>query len=162
MYFWPVKECRIDTSLNRHEIHELMHKNTDQDYKSIYWGKRFYTRFFGNVGESSFKVRPVVPYWNISPVEIRGSVNENPAGKSTVRCRLSCPYLRVVVPLVLLAVVLFLLNYILAGTNGGAMTVMVLIVAGAYALVNIPFQIQAARSLRDLKNELKGKLHILR
>jgi len=159
---WPKKKCRIDTQLSRERIMELMDQHTDQDYKSIYWGKRFYKRFFGSVGENSFKVRPVVPYWNISPVEIQGHVKEDGMGGSSVACRLSCPYLRVVVPLVLLAVVLFMLNYILAGSNGGAVNVMALIVVGAYALVNIPFQIQAHRRLRDLMGYFKGEIRDMR
>lgn len=162
MYLWPIKHCRIDTSLSRAKIIERMAQHTDQDYKGIYWGKRFYKRFFGSVGENAFKVRPVVPYWNISPVEIKGHVDEHGSGRSSVECRLSCPYLRVVVPLVLLAVVLFLLNYIMSGSNGGAMQVMALIVAGAWALVNVPFHIQAARNLRDLKGYFEGALQNLR
>ena len=162
MYLWPFKHCRIDTSLSREKILERMDQHTDQDYKSIYWGKRFYKRFFGRVGENAFKVRPVVPYWNISPVEIKGYVDEQAGGGSLVECRLSCPYLRVVVPLVLLAVVLFLINYIMSGSNGGAMHVMALIVVGAYALVNVPFQIQANRDLRDLKGYFEGKVRHLR
>jgi len=162
MFVWPKKQCRIDTDLSRERIMELMDQHTDQDYKSIYWGKRFHKRFFGRVGENSFKVRPVVPYWNISPVEIQGHVKEDGRGGSSVACRLSCPYLRVVVPLVLLAVVLFMLNYILAGSNGGAVNVMALIVVGAYALVNIPFQVQATRSLQDLEGYFEGQLRDLR
>ena len=162
MYLWPKKQCRIDTKMNRHEIIEGINQHVDQDYKSIYWGKRFYKRFFGNVGDNSFKVRPVVPYWNLSPVEIRGHIKQDGQGHSTIECRLSCPYLRVVVPLVLFAVVLFLLNYFLAGANGGAINVMALIVVGAWALVNIPFQIQAHRSLRDLMGYFKGEIRDMR
>lgn len=158
MYFWPIKKCRIETAMSRDKIHEVVDQNTDQDYKSIYWGKRFYKRFSGAVGENSFKIRPVVPYWNLSPVEIRGEVKEQSAGNSVVQCRLSCPYLRVVVPLVLLALVLFLINLPAGGAGVGFFNVLVLIVTGAYVLVNVPFQIQATRSLRDLAGEMEGRV----
>ena len=157
MYLWPYKKCRIETGRTADEVYEIVGRYTDQDYDSIYWGKRFYSRFFGSVGKTAFRVRPVVPYWNISPLEIRATVKEGKNGKTRIACRLSCPYLRVVVPLVLLGVILFFLNYVLAGTNGGAVNVMILIVAGAYAMVNIPFQIQASRSLRELTRQLEGR-----
>jgi len=143
-------------------IYERMNSNTDQDSTSIYWGKRFYKRFFGAVGKEVFKVRPVVPYWNISPVEIRGRVSEGKGDRHVVECRMTCPYLRVVVPLVVLAVVLFFINYGLKGEAGIFLNVSGVILAVAYLLVNLPFQIQASRNLKTLRDQLEGEILDLR
>lgn len=143
-------------------IYERMSSNTDQDSTSIYWGKRFYKRFFGAVGKEVFKVRPVVPYWNISPVEIRGRVSKGKGDQHVVECRMTCPYLRVVVPLVVLAVVLFFINYGLMGEAGTFLNVSGVILAVAYLLVNLPFQIQASRNLKTLRDQLEGEILELR
>mgnify|MGYP000105396955 CR=1 FL=1 len=160
MFLWPFKQCRIETNLSRQRINELMNQNTDQDNRSIYWGKRFYQRFFGVVQPNAFKIRPVVPYWNLSPVEIRGTVESNQAGQGshTVSCRLTCPYLRVVGPLVGLALVMFFINYALVGETGVFLSATGYIFLAAYVLVNLPFQVQAARSLRALVRDLEGKM----
>jgi hypothetical protein len=162
MYFWPLKIFRIETSQRGEELLANMSEQTDQDNRSIYWGKRFYKRYFGTVGKNSFKVRPVVPYWNISPLEIQGKIVEKGKGKEAVECRMICPYLRVVLPLVILALVLFFINYGAKGEMDVFLNASGLILLAAYLLVNIPFQIQASRSLKDLTQRFKGKLVKLR
>jgi len=139
-----------------------MSEETDQDNRSIYWGKRFYKRYFGTVGKNAFKVRPVVPYWNISPVEIKGRFVEKGRDQHSVECRMTCPYLRVVVPLVILALVLFFINYGVHGEMDVFLNASGLILLGAYLLVNIPFQIQASRSLKDLTDRFEGRLFMQR
>jgi hypothetical protein len=158
MYFWPLKIFRIETSEQEEDLVARMSEQTDQDNRSIYWGKRFYKRYFGTVGKSSFKVRPVVPYWNISPLEIHGKVTEKEKGQQAVECRMTCPYLRVVLPLVILALVLFFINYGAKGEMDVFLNVSGIILLAAYLMVNIPFQIQASRSLKDLTERFKGKL----
>jgi len=158
MVFWPLKTFRIETAVGPREILDRMSEDTDQDNRSIYWGKRFYKRYFGTIGKKAFKVRPVVPYWNISPVEIKGSVVEKGEGQHSVECRMTCPYMRVVVPLVILALVLFFINYGARGEMDVFLNASGLILPAAYLLVNIPFQIQASRSLKDLTDRFEGRL----
>ena len=158
MNLWPLKVFHISTPLSGEDIIQVMNDNTDQDYKSIYWGKRFYKHFFGSVGKRAFKVRPVVPYWNISPVEIRGRITESENQASQVQCRLVCPYLRFVVPLVVLVLLLFLLNYGVAGEPGIFFNALWMILLGAYLLVNVPFQIQASGSIKELAEKLDGEV----
>jgi hypothetical protein len=157
MYLWPLRKLDIETRLNKQEIYDKIYQSTDQDASSIYWGKRFYTTYWGKVGQDSFKIRPVVPYWNISPLEIQGRVKELEEGKTSVNMKMVCPFLRVVLPLVILAVVLFFISQGLQGNLEVFINSTVLILLGAYLLVNIPFQIQAARNVDDLIKKLEGK-----
>ena len=75
---------------------------------------------------------------------------------------MTCPYLRVVVPLVILALVLFFINYGVQGEMDVFLNASGLILLGAYLLVNIPFQIQASRSLKDLTDRFEGRLFMQR
>ena len=162
MFFWPLKIFRIETSERGDDLLERMSEETDQDNRSIYWGKQFYKRYFGTVGKNSFKVRPVVPYWNLSPLEIHGKVEKQGKGQEAVECRMTCPYLRVVLPLVIVALVLFFISYGAKGEMDVFLNVSGVILLADYLLVNISFQIYAYRSLKDLTERFKGKLVMIR
>jgi len=157
MLLWPLRKLAIETSLDKDEIYQKMHQSTDQNNSGIYWGKRFYKTYWGNVSPTAFRIRPVVPYWNISPLEIQGTVKEQIQGKTLVNMKMVCPFLRVVLPLVILAVVLFFVSQGLQGNLDVFFNSSVLILLGAYLFVNIPFQIQAARNVDDLIKKLDGK-----
>ena len=157
MYFWPLRKLKIETNLDPQKIYQKIDQSTDQDNKSIYWGKRFYKTYWGRVAPTSFKIRPVVPYWNISPLEIQGTVKERMEGKTSVNMKMVCPFLRVVLPLAILAVVLFFVSQGLQGNMDVFINATLFILLGAYLLVNIPFQIQAARNVDDLIQKLEGK-----
>lgn len=157
MFIWPLRKLEIETSLDRDEIYQKIYQSTDQNNKSIYWGKRFYTTYWGRVSPTTFRIRPVVPYWNISPLEIQGTVKEQMEGKTTVNMKMVCPFLRVVLPLAILAVVLFFISQGLEGNLNVFFNSSVLILLGAYLFVNLPFQIQAARNVDDLIKKLEGK-----
>ena len=157
MYLWPLKKLEIETALDPQKIYQKLDQSTDQDNRSIYWGKRFYKSYWGQVAPYSFKIRPVVPYWNISPLEIQGTVKELNKGKTSVNMKMVCPFLRVVLPLAILAVVLFFVSQGLQGNMDVFINATLLILLGAYLLVNIPFQIQAARNVDDLIKRLEGR-----
>lgn len=157
MFFWPFKKLEIETDLDPQKIYQKIDQSTDQDNRSIYWGKRFYKTYWGSVEPASFRIRPVVPYWNISPLEIQGKVTELKEGKTSVSVKMVCPFLRVVLPLAILAVVLFFVSQGLQGNMNVFVNASVLILLGAYLLVNIPFQIQATRNVDDLIQKLEGK-----
>ncbi len=162
MLFWPFKLIRIETSLKESEILRIINENTDQDQKSIYWGKRFYKRFWGKVTDKAFRIRPVVPYWNMSPVEMQGNVSDISEDKNGLEVKLKCPYLRVVIPLAILAVGLFFISFGLKGQMDVFLSSTLIILIAAYLFVNIPFQIQSVWSLKILAERLNGKLHYLR
>jgi len=60
-------------------------------------------------------------------------------------------------PLAILAVVLFFVSQGLQGNMDLFINATLLILLGAYLLVNIPFQIQAARNVDDLIKRLEGR-----
>ena len=158
MLLWPLRKLAIETSLDKDAIYQIIYQSTDQNNKSIYWGKRFYKTYWGNVNPTAFRIRPVVPYWNISPLEIQGTVKEQFRDKTLVNIKMVCPFLRVVLPLVILAIVLFFIGQGLQGNMDVFLNSSVLILLGAYLFVNIPFQIQAARNVEDLIERLEGKI----
>ncbi|MFP4620032.1 MAG: hypothetical protein ACLFM7_01870 [Bacteroidales bacterium] len=143
--------------MDQQNIYQKIHQSTDQDHNSIYWGKRFHTTYWGRVSHNSFKIRPVVPYWNISPLEIQGTVKKGEEGKTLVNMRMVCPFLRVILPLAILGVVLFFVSQGIKGNMDVFINSSVMILLGAYLMVNIPFQIQAARNVGDLIKRLEGK-----
>jgi hypothetical protein len=158
MLFWPVKHIAILSPLKKEEITRILTSETDQDQKSIYWGKRFYKKYWGKIEDEIFRIRPVVPYWNISPVEISGKMEDDTDEKNRVLLTMRCPYMRIVIPLVILAVGLFLINFGLKGELSVFVSATAIILISAYLLVNIPFQIQAIWSMKDLTEKLKGEL----
>ncbi|MFP4603822.1 MAG: hypothetical protein ACLFNJ_00420 [Bacteroidales bacterium] len=157
MYILPYKHIRLKSQLSSAEVLHKITQITDQDQKSIYWGKRFYKKFSGEIGERNFLIRPVVPYWNISPVEIEGRFISENMNESTFDLRIICPYLRFVIPLGILAVVLFFFNYRMTEDATIFLSSIFIVVFTAYLLVNIPFQIQAKKSLNDLLEITEGK-----
>lgn len=157
MYILPYKHIKLKSKLSSTQVLYKISQITDQDRKSIYWGKRFYNKFSGEVGTKNFLIRPVVPYWNISPVEIEGRfISENTNG-STFDLRIICPYLRFVIPLGILAVVLFFFNFKMTGDETIFLSSLFIIIFTAYLLVNIPFQIQAEKSFNYLLEITEGK-----
>jgi hypothetical protein len=162
MLFWPFKQVRIESSLKKDELMRILNESTDQDQKSIYWGKRFYKRFWGKVSGDAFRIRPVVPYWNMSPVEMKGSVKDIKEDKNGLDITLQCPYLRVVMPLAVIALGLFFVNYGLKGQWDVFLSSSFIILVAAYLFVNIPFQIQSIWSLKTLTEKLGGKLQKLK
>lgn len=162
MKFWPIKHIRIETNLEQEKLQEIMIGSIDQDSKGIYWGKRFTKSFWGNIKQNSFRVRPVVPYWNISPVDIKGRIVEISQEKNALDIRMASPYMRIVLPLVILAVFLFFINFGLKGQIDTFLLNSVITMGAAYLLVNIPFQIQAAKSINELNQIIEGKIQILK
>ncbi|MFW6103656.1 MAG: hypothetical protein ACOC59_01175, partial [Bacteroidota bacterium] len=78
-------------------------------------------------------------------------------GKTLVNMRMVCPFLRVILPLAILGVVLFFVSQGIKGNMDVFINSSVMILLGAYLMVNIPFQIQAARNVGDLIKRLEGK-----
>jgi len=162
MIFWPFKHIRIETQLKHENLREILSNSIDQDSKGIYWGKRFSKRFWGKIGDSSFRIRAVVPYWNISPVDINGRIVDVSQEKNALDVKMSSPYNRIVVPLAILAVVLFFVNFGLKGEVDTFLINSVITLGAAYILVNIPFQIQALKSISDLNRIINGKIYKLK
>jgi len=162
MNFWPIKHIRIETKLNQEKLRDILTNSIDQDNTGIYWGKRFTKQFWGKMEKNSFRVRPVVPYWNISPVDIKGKIADLSNDKNAVEIRMSSPYLRIVVPLVILAVILFFVNFGMKEQFDIFLLNSVITLGAAYVLVNIPFQIQAAKSINKLSELIDGKIQTLK
>ncbi len=162
MNFWPFKHIRIETKLKQEKLQEIMTNSIDQNNTGIYWGKRFNKRFWGNITQNTFRIRPVVPYWNISPVDIEGKIVDLSNDKNALEIKMTSPYMRIVVPLVILAVILFFVNF---GMKEQAETFIinsVITLGAAYLLVNIPFQIQAVKSVNELSRLIDGHIQILK
>ena len=162
MKFWPQKHIRIETKLKQEKLQEILTNSIDQDSTGIFWGKRFTKHFWGKIKQNSFRVRPVVPYWNISPVDIKGKITDLSNDKNAVEIRMTSPYLRIVVPLVILAILLFFVNFGLKEQFDTFLLNSVITLGAAYVLVNIPFQIQAAKSLNELNQLIGGKIQTLK
>lgn len=156
---WPYKQLRFESRLNKDKIRKLMEQITDQDNRSIYWGKRFTRRFWGKVQGDSFRIRPVVAYWNLSPVELKGNIKDISDDKNGLFIKMSCPYMRIVLPLVILGVVLFFFNLGLQGDWSTFALNSLIMLAGSYVLVNLPFQIQAMWSIKDLMNTFGERIY---
>ena len=161
MIFWPVKHIQIESNLKKEKLHSLLDGAIDQDNKGIYWGKRFTKRFWGKLGKEHFRIRPVVPYWNISPLEMRGQIKDVSREKNVVDIKITCPYLRIVVPLSILAIVLFFLNLALKAQAAQFFINSGITIAAAYLLVNIPFQIQSNWSIKGINRKINGKIKFL-
>ena len=162
MNFWPFKHIQIETKLKQEKLQEIMNHSVDQNSNGIYWGKRFTKRFWGKIKQNTFRVRPVVPYWNISPVDIEGKIVDLSIDKNAVEIKMTSPYMRIVVPLVILAVLLFFVNFGLKGQIDTFLLNFVIILGAAYLLINIPFQIQAAKSINELSRLINGKIQTLK
>jgi len=160
MKFWPLKHIRIETKLKQEKLQEIMSNSIDQDSTGIYWGKRFTKQFWGKMKQNSFRVRPVVPYWNISPVDIKGRIADLSNDKNSLEIKMTSPYMRIVVPLVILAVLLFFFNFGMKEQFDTFLLNSVITLGAAYVLVNIPFQIQAAKSINELSRLIDGKIQI--
>lgn len=158
MLFWPLKSIVIESRLKQEELMRVISGATDQDQRSIYWGKRFSKKFWGKVGKKSFRIRPVVPYWNISPIELKGKISDGVNDSNKIKVRMVCPYLRIVLPLVIIALVLFFVNFGMKGELDVFLSSAAIILISAYLLVNIPFQIQAIWSIKQFTKILKGKI----
>jgi len=162
MRFWPVKHIQIESNLKKEKLHSLLENSIDQDNSGIYWGKRFSKRFLGKLGEEHFRIRPVVPYWNISPLEMKGQIKEVSREKNAVDVKITCPYLRIVIPLAILAIVLFFLNLALKDQAAQFIINSSITLAAAYLLVNIPYQIQSIWSIKDINRKINGKVKFLK
>jgi hypothetical protein len=158
MLLWPKKTLEIETRLDKDSIYQIIDQSTDQDYKSIYWGKRFYKTYWGTVSPESFKIRPVVPYWNISPLEIRATVKSITSERTRVSLKMVCPFMRIIGPLAVLAILLFFISFGLQDEMNIFLKNSLLILFGGYILVNLPFQIQASRNVGDLLKKLEGEI----
>jgi hypothetical protein len=158
MILWPFKHIKIESRYKQDEIINLINESTDQEWKSIYWGKRFNKRFWGKVGKKTFRIRPVVPYWNISPVEIIGNIKDGGEDTNELEIKMRCPYFRIILPLVIIAVGLFFANFGLKGEMDIFINSSLIILVSAYLLVNIPFQIQSTWSLKHLADQFNGNL----
>jgi len=75
-----------------------------------------------------------------------------------IKVRMVCPYLRIVLPLVIIALVLFFVNFGMKGELDVFLSSAAIILISAYLLVNIPFQIQAIWSIKQFTKILKGKI----
>ncbi|WP_324065440.1 hypothetical protein [Salinivirga sp.] len=150
MKFWPLIHTQIDTKLTKKEANELLAKHTEGKSPAFYWGKTFNSALWGKVKEDHFAVRPVVPYWNISPVHIRGFISEN-NDKSRITLTMTNPHLRVIIPLIIITIALLMINFWENQQYDQVVKIGLWIVLGAYLLVIIPFQIQARKTLKMIK-----------
>jgi len=162
MNFWPIKHIRIETNLKSERLHEILDNSIDQNSQGIYWGKRFSKKFWGSINQKAFRIRPVVPYWNISPVDIKGKIIDISQEKNGVDIKMTSPYIRIVLPLALLAVILFFINFGLKGELNIFLVNSVITLAAAYLFVNIPFQIQSIWSIKNLNRPIEGKVYNLK
>jgi hypothetical protein len=162
MNLWPIKHIRIETNLKAEKIYEILDNSIDQDSQGIYWGKRFSKKFWGRISQKAFRIRPVVPYWNISPVDIKGRIIDVSQEKNGLDIQMTSPYLRIVIPLAILAVVLFFVNFGLKGELNVFYANSLITLAAAYLLVNIPFQIQSIWSIKNLNRNIGGRIYMLK
>lgn len=151
MYFWPIIHTQIDTKLSKSEVNELLSNHTEGKTPAFYWGRTFKSALWGKIQEDHFAVRPVVPYWNISPVHIRGFVKEN-EGKSRITLTMINPHLRVIIPLVIIAIGLLMINFWENQQYDQVLKIGIWIVLGAYLWIIVPFQIQARKTLEMFKD----------
>jgi len=82
--------------------------------------------------------------------------------KNAIELRMTSAYIRIVVPLVILAVILFFVNFGLKEQVEPFMLNSVITLGAAYLLVNIPFQIQVAKSINELSQLINGKIQNLK
>ena len=151
MKFWPFIQTTIQTTLTREEINKKLEENTATPPVTFYWGRTFEKPLWGKIKDDHFALRPVVPYWNISPVNIRGFIREN-GDKNKIIVTLVNPHLRVIIPLVILAIVLLMFNYVETKEYDKIVNIGIWIVLGAYVWVIVPFQIQARKTLNKIKS----------
>jgi hypothetical protein len=153
--FIPYKHITLSTRLKKEAIINRLSKEIDPDAKPIYWGKKFYKSFTGKISGDRFFIRPVVPYWNISPLEIRGKIDERSDEWNNVTVKITSPLLRIIIPLAALAIILFFVSFALQGKVMFFLTTTLIILLVSYIAVNIPFQIQLTKTLIKLKKILK-------
>ncbi len=151
MKFWPFIQTNIKTKLKQEEINEKLEANTDTPPVTFYWGRTFEKPLWGKIKNDHFALRPVVPYWNISPVHIRGLIQKSGEENKIIMTFVN-PHLRVIIPLVLLAIGLLLANYLETKEYDKIVNIGFWIFLGAYLLVLIPFQIQARKTMRKIKS----------
>ena len=153
MNLLPFKHIVLESDQSVEQIRETLSKNTENIQPAIYWRRTFHKPLWGKIGEKEFAVRPVVPYWNISPVHIKGLITEeNNRGK--VKLIISSPYLRILIPLVLVTLFLLMFTYLESRQYDMILSIGGAVVAGAYFMVMIPFQIQLNKTLQLFKNWL--------
>lgn len=153
--FLPYKHIILPTRLKKEAIVDRLSKEIDPDAKPVYWGRKFYKTFSGEVSGDHFFIRPVVPYWNISPLEIRGKIEVRSDEWNNVIVKITSPLLRIIIPLVALAIILFFFSFALQGQVMFFLSTALIILLVAYMAVNIPFQIQANKTLIKLKRLLR-------
>lgn len=154
MKFWPFIQTKISTPLTKTQIHEKLTAHTDNRRPVFYWTKTFNTTLWGNIKEDSFTVRPVVPYWNISPVHIKGTITDDKTKRQVIITMIN-PLMRVIIPLFIISITLLLLTHLDEKRYDLILNLGLAIAAGAYILVLIPFQIQARKTLKIIKKWLE-------
>jgi hypothetical protein len=154
MNLLPYKSTVLTSNQNATQIRETLLKNTENIQPAIYWRRTFHKPLWGKIGEKEFAVRPVVPYWNISPIHIKGLItDENNGGK--VKLIITSPYLRIIMPLIIVTLFLLMFTYIESQQYDMILTIGSAVIAGAYFMIMIPFQIQLNKTLEQFRKWLK-------
>ena len=153
MILLPYKHIVLQSYKGIEEIRTTLQNNTESAQPAIYWRRAFHKAFWGKIGDKEFALRPVVPYWNISPIHIRGLIEESNQNK--IKLIITSPYLRILVPLVLITLILLFATYWQNQQYDMILNIGFAVVAGAYIMVMIPFQIQLNKSLKMLKELLQ-------
>ena len=151
MIIWPYKKFLIYSPSDISDFYKSLLRHTEKNASGYYWYRGEGVTFSGEVDSREFMVFKTVPYWNLSPLKITGTiVSDDPL---IIRIKMINTFTLPVLISVFIVCILILINYwddppweIPAG-------IMVLF----YLAVNIPFQLESARAKKILLTISNGK-----
>jgi hypothetical protein len=152
MTFWPYKYFIIESPLSAGNFSSRLLQHTEKNASGFYWFRNPGISFSGDVEAKGFSVIKTVPYWNLSPVRIVGRfvLDENPL---VIKIKMYNSFTLPVLFLVLIVSAGLFYNY----SDDPPWILFAGMFIVFYLILNIPFQIEAAKAKKILLEITQGK-----
>lgn len=128
-------------------------QHTEERASGYYWFRKDGISFSGEIDQKSFTIIKTVPYWNLSPVKINGEfmIDEDPL---VIKIKMFNSFTTPVIILILLVSAGLFYNYL----ENPPWLLFAGLYLVFYLILNIPFQIEAAKAKKILLEISKGKI----
>ena len=152
MILWPYKKFTIESTLEAKEFSAALLNHSEKNSSGYYWFRSTGKTFTGKTSSKEFFLIKTVPYWNLSPLKISGKyILDDPL---IIEVKMKNPFAIPVLLFAILTVGALLYNY----KEDVPITIIVGIFLMVYFLVNIPFQIEAAKAKKIFLSIAMGNI----
>lgn len=144
MIFWPYKKFVIESQLEAKAFSAALLDHSEKGSSGYYWIRSRGKTFTGEANAKEISLIKMVSYWNLSPLKISGKyILDDPL---VVEVKMKNPFATPVLIIAIITVVVLYYNY----KEDIPPTLIAGIFLTAYFLINIPFQIEAAKAKKIL------------